>query len=503
MRIKKLLTKLLTPLNLLVLIILLAAFILRIYRIGELLDFHYDQGRDAKVIWDLWHNGKLFLIGPVTGLPGVFLGPFYYYLIAPLYLISGGNPTIPSIFLSFLVTLALFVLYKTGELIGDRKLGFLALVIGSFSYLLICSGRWLSNPTPIYLTSILLFYFLVKIVKEKKTKNLWWYIVYLTVGVSFHFESASAFLFVPIVLVFTIWQRGKINMKTFLISGLLLFVTFLPQIIFNIKHDNILVKGVLNELPKTDKNTSPIARILGDRLKLLWEIFYVKIFPRNINLAYIFGTVSLLGILKLLADKKMRNILTLFLIFLGIPFVGYMVYRGNHGFLYDYYLTGYYLVMVLFFSLGIWSVSKLKFGNLVLITFLVLFLSSNIRLTYNRLTLGVFDGGDIFLANQLSAISWIYENSQGEEFNVDVYVPPVIPHSYDYLLLWYGSKLEKNNYQKEKRVKLLYTLMEVDTPEHQDRVDAWLARQKGIGIVKQEEKFGGITVQIRERIKYE
>ena len=68
-----------------ILIVLLLAFVLRTYRIGELLDFHYDQGRDALVIWDLINKGKLFLIGPTTGLAGVFRGPFYYYLIAPFY----------------------------------------------------------------------------------------------------------------------------------------------------------------------------------------------------------------------------------------------------------------------------------------------------------------------------------------------------------------------------------------------------------------------------------
>lgn len=111
----------------LILLTLLLAFFLRIYRVWDLLDFHYDQGRGAMVIWNLWHNGKFFLIGPVTGLPGIFLGPFYYYLIAIPYLIGGGNPVYPSIFLSSLVTLGLFFLYKAGEKIGDKKLGFMRL----------------------------------------------------------------------------------------------------------------------------------------------------------------------------------------------------------------------------------------------------------------------------------------------------------------------------------------------------------------------------------------
>jgi hypothetical protein len=495
-RIKPLLTKW----NLLIIIILLLAFILRIYRISELLDFHYDQGRDAKVIWDLWHNHKFFLIGPVTGLDGVFLGPFYYYLIAPFYLIGGGNPAIPSIFLSVLVTASLFVLYKTGELIGDKKLGLLALIIGSFSNFLIMSSRWLSNPTPIYLTSISLFYCLLRIVKENKNIYRFWYLAYLFAGLSFHFEAASAFFYLPILLVFTIWQRKKINKKTFIVSSVLLFLTFLPQIIFELKHGFIISKNILNELPKTEENTSTIFRILSDRAKLLADVVYVKLFPHNFVLSKLFAASSVLGIILTLKGRNNHSLLKLFSIFLGLPFIGYMAYRGHQGILYDYYLTGYYQIIVLFFAYGLWFLTKYKLGKLITAVFMVLFLINNFEPNYKKLTTGAFDGQDIFISNQLAAISWIYQDSRTESFNVDVYVPPVIPHSYDYLLLWNESYKKDFRFEREKQTNLLYTLYEIDPP-HPERLEAWLARQKGIGKIEYEESFGGVVVQRRQRIK--
>ncbi|MEK7526341.1 MAG: hypothetical protein AAB546_02585, partial [Patescibacteria group bacterium] len=69
-------------------LIFLIGFFLRIYRIGDLLAFHFDQGRDALVIWDLIKNKELFLIGPTTGLAGIFRGPYYYYLITPFYFLG-------------------------------------------------------------------------------------------------------------------------------------------------------------------------------------------------------------------------------------------------------------------------------------------------------------------------------------------------------------------------------------------------------------------------------
>ena len=240
--------KIITPWNLLILIILLLAFILRIYKIGEILDFHFDQGRDALVIWNLWHSGKLFLIGPVTGLEGIFLGPLYYYLIAPFYLIGGGNPVIPSMFLSFLTVVSLYFLYLTGVEINGTVTGFIALIVGSFSNHLIFSNRWLSNPTPIYLTSILIFYLFVKIIKKVKIPEFSWYLVYLLVGISLQFELASAVFYLPILAIFTLWQKEKINVKTFLISSFIFLLTLLPQIVFNFKHDNILLNNVVSNL---------------------------------------------------------------------------------------------------------------------------------------------------------------------------------------------------------------------------------------------------------------
>lgn len=254
------------PWNLLILIILLLAFILRTYRVEALLDFHYDQGRDAKIIWDLWNNGKLFLIGPTTGLDGIFLGPFYYYLIAPFYLIGAGNPVIPSLFLSLLVTVSLFVLYLTGVEIGGKVTGFVSLVIGAFSNYLVFSGRWLSNPTPIYVTSILIFYLMVKIIK--KSKAHYWYLVYLLVGLSLQLELASAVFYLPILLVFTIWQKKKINLKVFILSSLFLFVTLIPQILFNFKHDNILFKNILSEI----NNDNKVKLDLVKRVEEIWKI---------------------------------------------------------------------------------------------------------------------------------------------------------------------------------------------------------------------------------------
>src|SRR5258708_16047721 len=95
-------------------VILVFALYVRVHGLGTVLGFYFDQGRDALVIWDFIHSHKFFLIGPTTGLPGIFRGPYYYYLIAPFYFLGKGNPIWPSIFLSFTTILPIILIYSLG-----------------------------------------------------------------------------------------------------------------------------------------------------------------------------------------------------------------------------------------------------------------------------------------------------------------------------------------------------------------------------------------------------
>lgn len=192
-------------------------------------------------------------------------------------------------------------------------------------------------------------------------------------------------------------------------------------------------------------------------------------------------------------ENNRRDILILFLLFLGIPFIGYLLYSGNNGNLYGYYLTGYYLVLILLLAFIASYVWKSKFGKVVVVIFLILFLKNNLNKNITKLNTDILNSKEIVLQNQLIAIDWIKIDANEKKFNIDIYVPPVIPHSYNYLLLWNNIK------QDENQTNLLYTLYE-DDPPHPERLEAWLKRQNGIAKVITEERFGGIVVQRRERI---
>ena len=117
---------------LLILIILLAAF-LRLYRIGDYMEFLGDQGRDVLIIRDFLKNGNLFFIGPQTSVGNMYLGPFFYYLITPSLLLSNFNPIGPAIFIALINIGAVFLSYWVGKKWFNKSTGLIAAFIFAIS----------------------------------------------------------------------------------------------------------------------------------------------------------------------------------------------------------------------------------------------------------------------------------------------------------------------------------------------------------------------------------
>lgn len=481
--------------------ILLMGFFVRSYRLDQLLGFYYDQGRDAQVIWDLWHSHRFFLIGPTTGLAGIFLGPFYYYLIAPFYLLGRGDPVWPAAFLAFTSTVAVFLLYWLGWKMLNRTTGIIAALIGAFSYQLVIASRWLSNPTPLLLSSMLLVLSMWMI--ANKGNKLWWIALAFFAGISLHFEAASATFFIPTILVFMLWQWKKLPRLSILICSALVFgLTLTPQAFFDLRHDHILFNNFIHTFFEQKSFRASFWEVIEQRKNTFWGVFSGELLPGWPIYA---ALIALVSASALFLNRKVINKssgLVLLLIYLVVPLVGYIAFQGNEGNFYDYYMTGLFYPFVLLVSLGLGSIFNNAAGKFVVGLFFLLFFVINGTMLKNYLIAGVDGPNHITLGNEVQAVDWAINDSQNRNFNQDVYVPPVIPYAYNYLFLWRANeKCGANlcNMKLDEQVPLLYTLYEVDPP-HPERLNAWLERQKTIGAVETQQKFGGITVERRHRI---
>lgn len=486
---------------LLLLIVLGFGLFLRVYNLNNILGFYYDQGRDGLVIWNLWHLGHIPFIGPVTGIAGIFRGPFYYYLIAPFYLIGKGNPIFPSVFLSLTTVIASLLMYYLGFKIQDRLTGLIAAILSSFSYNIILASRWLSNPTPMLLLSMLFVWMLVLIMEGKALPAgrqgwAWAPAIFIATISLFHFGSAGeVFYFIPLLIIL-IWKRRQFpNKKIIIWSAILVLLTLLPLIAFDIKNHGLIIGNIKKFLVTDQSFKLPTWGFINDKFEFYYDVFTNKIF----NGRYYFERFLLSGILlffvyhlnKLIKKDGVKVLILL----LSSVILGLIFFQGNFGNIYDYYLTGYYLPFLLLFSIALGSIWKSNLGKIFVIYFIYIFLSNNAEVSKGKFIDKGTGPNSVSFWAQKEAIAWIYKDAGSSNFNVDVYVPPVIPYAYDYLFKW-----KANKYLVKDNVPLLYLLYEHD-PDHQERIDAWMARQKGIAKSEEVEKFGAITVERRLRIQ--
>src|SRR5688572_22236866 len=76
----------------LVLILLIGSYLRFVGIFDNAFAFTYDVGRDMLALADIVHHHNIPFIGPTTGLPGLFYGPWWYYFLVPAFVIGSGNP---------------------------------------------------------------------------------------------------------------------------------------------------------------------------------------------------------------------------------------------------------------------------------------------------------------------------------------------------------------------------------------------------------------------------
>src|SRR3990170_4498841 len=83
-------------------IILIVGAYFRLYRIDEYMTFLGDEGRDALVVRRLLVNADPILVGPGTSIGNMYLGPLYYYMMAPALLLANFSPVGPAAMVALL-----------------------------------------------------------------------------------------------------------------------------------------------------------------------------------------------------------------------------------------------------------------------------------------------------------------------------------------------------------------------------------------------------------------
>ncbi|MBI4039702.1 glycosyltransferase family 39 protein [Candidatus Daviesbacteria bacterium] len=470
----------------------------RTANLDKLLGFYYDQGRDFLTVAKIL-SGKLTLIGPTTGIEGVFHGPLYYYLLAPMFAITGGDPAQMATMMGIFNSLAILLIFIAGSLFFNRACGLLAAFMFAISLELVNFSRWFSNPSPQMVFTLLALISLWMIAQKKR-----WGLPLLAFAASFgfQFEAVSLITIIPACLVLFIWQRNiwlSFDRRSQVLSVLIILIGLSPYILFELRHNFLMTNAAAQLIAGNSSFKLNFADVIWQRINFYLEVYNNLLMRDRPITIFLLVASFVIGIINLKRQTLSTNIKIL-LIWTASPLATLLFYHGNYGYVWGYYLSPTLPSVILLVSFSAYFLWQNYWLKIVVAIFLILFIRGHQPLLANFTSPDISYGREtIALGNQLQAIDWIYQDAKGQAFNADVYVPPVVPYAYDYLIGWYGRK----NYHQEpldKQVQLLYTLYEVDPP-HPERLAAWLSRQKGIApVIVRQASFGGITVERRQRL---
>jgi 4-amino-4-deoxy-L-arabinose transferase-like glycosyltransferase len=432
-------------------ILLLAAF-LRLYRIADYMTFLGDEGRDALVVKGIL-EGNLVFLGPRASAGDFFLGPIYYYFMAPFLWLFQLNPVGPAIMVALLGVATVYLVYHVGKEFFGTKAGLITAILYAVSPLVIQFSRSSWNPNPVPFFTLLMMYLLYKAVKQ----NSWF--LYLCVGVLFgilmqlHYIVVFLGIIIPLyVIIGRRFHNKKEKLTEYVIRVLTaggeilagFLIGFFPFLAFEVKNgfpnlktiSSFVIANLEGKVEGSEIVTTPLLGIVSNVFVkvfgyLLLSYTHVETItstkPSEILLWQ--PLISLLAIALFIALVRTKDRLVILLLFLWIG-LGIILFGFYKKPIYNYYFGFLFPAPFLLMGNFLTTISEDKrFGLLgklvaVLIFLFILrmsFIGSPLRAEPNRQLL------------QMKSVSeFVLSKTENKPFNFALIAEGNSDHAYRY-----------------------------------------------------------------------
>lgn len=212
-----------------ILILALGTFI-RIKTTLPLMTFTPDEAYQTYYAATIIKNFHILWIGMSAGSFGLFLGPFWLYIISPFLSFSHGDPVMLGYLGSLVGVLSIALLYYLGLKMFNKKVALIASLLYACLPLIVYYDQK-PYPTGVAFLSILMT---LSLYMTKKSKY-WWLVFSASFGAVFHIHLSL----LPIFLVAIYWlltHKKTIDKKTFILSTLIFISVISPLIMFDYFH---------------------------------------------------------------------------------------------------------------------------------------------------------------------------------------------------------------------------------------------------------------------------
>ena len=398
---------------------------LRFYRLDDFAMFLSDQGRDAIIIKRILTGEHFPAIGAPTSVGQVYLGPFYYYFIAPWLLLFNYQPVGLAFGVAFFSSLFLLINFITVKKLINLKTAYLSTIFLTLSSTLVDFSRFSWNPNLLPLFSFLTAYFTTESIRTKK-----WYFfaltgAFLSFSIQLHYLALILCLPVALIYLFDLIKNKSHVLNKFVnifisLSSFILF-TF-PLIIFDLRHDFLNSKNFLILFKSSQSLTS-------SKLDNLFNTFIsLNKYSLNISLN-MWQTVILLAFILMssfVIIYRSKSQIKIFILFFLTCFLGLSLYNGPK---FPHYLAMVYPFYFLLIAYFLSEISTDFLGKIIIAVFIVM---------YSLLNLQKFNFINMPSANQIglsqNVANFLAEKINRQPFNIATWPVEFTEDSYLYFL---------------------------------------------------------------------
>ncbi|MCR4264109.1 MAG: glycosyltransferase family 39 protein [Candidatus Roizmanbacteria bacterium] len=228
-------------------VILIGGAFLRLYNIRGYMTFLGDEGRDVLIVRRMLVDFDITFVGPTASVGGFFLGPIYYYFMAPFLALFRLDPVGPAVMVALFGIATIFLLYRFGKELYSPFVGIIASLMYAISPLVIAQSRSSWNPNIVPFFSLLYIYALYKAAVVQK--KIWFFIAGACVGIGIQLHYLFLFL-IPVGVVFFLLYLKPLKKFLvhygFVLMGFLFFM--LPFLGFEIKNGLPNMRTILKYL---------------------------------------------------------------------------------------------------------------------------------------------------------------------------------------------------------------------------------------------------------------
>src|SRR3989344_935632 len=433
------------PYNKIFVLLLVIGVFLRFYRLEGFVTFLGDQGRDAIVLKRMITCEHFPAIGAPSSVGQVFLGPFYYYFIAPWLLLSGFHPIGPAIGVAFFSSLFLVAAYLIISEFFDKKVALVTVCLLTFSEALITLSRYSWNPNLLPLAVLLLFYLLIKAIRNNDKRQFFLAGALFSITIQLHYVALALALPIGILLMRFLYKSKKPltlsrPLKSIGVMALSFSILTSPLLIFDLRHDFLNTTNLIALFTSSGSvGSSGLMAIFPTFTTLTSFVLGYEVSP-----VLAVAVLLFMGAALFLARKEAKPIGLVMFFFLTTLLVT-SLYTGRK-------IPHYFGALYLFYYLILGYILTRYFWNKKLGIILVVFLTGFIMLQFPRYSF-LLNNPNNQIQKAMAIARIIRQNTEADQYQVTSLPYQYSDSTYRYFLeIWGNRPVEKDSIDRSNEL---------------------------------------------------